>query len=152
MKTLFTGGGAVLSKTQPTLSGRRTRSKVSRPSWGHAHRPPGGNSIPLATPGPPGAGVARCVACERMRHATPEALERISGLLAQLREVTGLVERRPGWFSWRSRAFLHFHEEGTATFADVRLEPAGDFVRFPVTTAKERAAFLRRVRRAVGER
>ncbi len=87
-----------------------------------------------------------------MRHATPEALERIGGLLAQLREVTGLVERRPGLFSWRSRAFLHFHEEGTDTFADVRLDPAEDFVRFRVTTAKEQTAFLRQVRRAVGER
>jgi hypothetical protein len=86
-----------------------------------------------------------------MRHATPEALERIRGLLAQLREVAGLVERRPGSFSWRSRAFLHFHEEGTDTFADLRLNPSGDFVRFRVTTAKEQKAFLRQVHRAVGE-
>jgi hypothetical protein len=87
-----------------------------------------------------------------MRHATPEALERIGGLLARLRTVAGLVERTPGSFSWRSRAFLHFHEDGGDTFADVRLDPVADFVRFRVTTAKEQTAFLRRVRRAVGER
>jgi hypothetical protein len=86
-----------------------------------------------------------------MRHATPETLERIGKLLGQLRTVDGLVERRPGLFSWRSRAFLHFHEEGVETFADVRLDQAGDFVRFRVTTAKEQAAFLKQVRRAVGE-
>jgi hypothetical protein len=87
-----------------------------------------------------------------VRHATPEGLERISGLLEQLRRVHGLVERRPGSFSWRSQAFLHFHEEGPQTFADVRLDPAGDFVRLRVTTAKEQSSFLTKVRRAVGER
>lgn len=86
-----------------------------------------------------------------MRHATPEALERIENLLEQLRAVDGLVERRPGLFSRRSRAFLHFHEDGPATFADVRLDPTDDFVRFRVTTAKEQATFLKQVRRAVGE-
>ena len=86
-----------------------------------------------------------------VRHATSEALERISGLLEQLRRVRGLVERRPGSFSWRSRAFLHFHEDGPQTFGDVRLDPAGDFVRFRVTTAREQSSFLTKVRRAVGE-
>jgi hypothetical protein len=78
-------------------------------------------------------------------------LERIGGLLNELRAVDGLAERRPGSFSLRSRAFLHFHEEGPQTFADVRLDPAGDFVRLRVTTAKEQASFLAKVRRAVGE-
>ena len=89
----------------------------------------------------------RCV-----RHATSEDLERISGLLEQLRRVDGLVERRPGSFSWHSRAFLHFHEDGPQTFADVRLDPAGDFVRLGVTTAREQSSFLTKVRRVVGER
>jgi hypothetical protein len=87
-----------------------------------------------------------------VRHASQDGLERISGLLEQLRTVDGLVERRPGAFSWRSRAFLHFHEDGPQTFADVRLDPAGDFVRLRVTTAREQSAFLTKVRRAVGER
>ena len=87
-----------------------------------------------------------------MRHATSEGLERISGLLEQLRRVDGLVERRPGSFSWHSRAFLHFHEDGPQTFADVRLDPAGDFVRLGVTTAREQSSFLTKVRRVMGER
>jgi hypothetical protein len=87
-----------------------------------------------------------------MRHATPETLERIGGLLTQLRQVNGLVERTPGSFYWRSRAFLHFHEHGTDTFADVRLDPDADFARLRVTTAKEQTALVRQVRRAVGER
>jgi hypothetical protein len=87
-----------------------------------------------------------------VRHATSEGLERISGLLEQLRRVDGLVERRPGSFSWHSRAFLHFHEDGPQTFADVRLEPKGDFVRLRVTTTREQSSFVAKVRRAVGER
>jgi hypothetical protein len=87
-----------------------------------------------------------------VRHATSECLERIGDLLEELRAIDGLVERRPGSFSVRSRAFLHFHEDGTQTFADVRLDQAGDFVRLPVTTAKEQSSFLVKVRRAVGER
>jgi len=92
----------------------------------------------------------RSVRC--VRHATSEGLERISGLLEQLRRVDGLVERRPGSFSWHSRAFLHFHEDGPQTFADVRLDPAGDFVRLRVPTAREQSSFLTKVRRVVGER
>jgi hypothetical protein len=85
-----------------------------------------------------------------VRHATPAGLERISDLLETLREVDGLVERTPGVFYRRSRAFLHFHEDPTGLFADVRLA-GDDFVRFRVTTRSEQASFLRKVRGAAGE-
>ena len=85
-----------------------------------------------------------------MRHATPAGLERISDLLERLRGVNGLVERTPGVFYRRSRAFLHFHEDPAGMFADVRLA-GDDFVRFGVTSRSEQASFLRRVRDAVGE-
>ncbi len=85
-----------------------------------------------------------------VRHATPAGLERISDLLAKLRGVDGLVERSPGVFYRRSRAFLHFHEDPTAMFADVRLA-GDDFVRLRVTSRAEQASFLEQVRRAVGE-
>jgi hypothetical protein len=85
-----------------------------------------------------------------MRHATPAGLERISDLLAKLRSVNGLVERTPGVFYRRSRAFLHFHEDPTGMFADVRL--AGDeFERRRVTSRAEQASFLEQVSRAVGD-
>ena len=85
-----------------------------------------------------------------MRHATPAGLERISDLLAQLRGIDGLVERTPGIFYRRSRAFLHFHEDPTGMFADVRLG-GDDFLRLRVTSRAEQASFLKQVRRAVGE-
>jgi len=85
-----------------------------------------------------------------VRHASPAGLERISDLLAELRSVDGLVERTPGVFYRRSRAFLHFHEDPKGMFADVRLA-GDDFTRLRVTSRSERASLLRQVRRAVGE-
>ena len=85
-----------------------------------------------------------------VRHASPADLERISDLLAKLRSTDGLVERTPGVFYRRSRAFLHFHEDPTGMFADVRLA-GDDFTRLRVTSRSQQASLLRQVRRAVGE-
>ncbi len=84
-----------------------------------------------------------------MRHATPAALETLAPLLAELRQIDGLKEPRPGGFSRGSRAFLHFHEDPTGMYADVRLDAGGDFERLRVTTAAEQARLLRAVRKAV---
>ena len=85
-----------------------------------------------------------------VRHATPADLERIDDLLEKLRSVSGLVEKKPGVFYRRGRAFVHFHADPTGLFADAKLED-DDFVRLPVTTEAEQTRFLRHVRRAVGE-
>jgi hypothetical protein len=80
-----------------------------------------------------------------MRHITPARLDTIEPLLAQLRTVAGLVERKRGTFYRNSRAFLHFHEHGDDIYADVRLD--GDaFDRRRVTTKAEQAALVRDVR------
>ncbi len=115
---------------------------------------------PSRTPQPPGAGAAsvrpsrladtRDAYSGVVRHATPAGLERISDLRAKLRGVNGLLERGPGVFYRRSRAFLHFHEDPTGMFADVRLA-GDDFVRLRVTSRAEQASLLVQVRRAVGE-
>ncbi len=84
-----------------------------------------------------------------MRHATPEDLGGLTGLLGRLRAIEGLVERRPGIFYRRSRAFLHFHHDPSGMFADVRLDD--DFVRLPVGTPVQQADLVARVRAAVGE-
>lgn len=78
-----------------------------------------------------------------MKHAGPEALARLSGLLGELRARPLLREKRPGIFYLRSRAFLHFHEDPTGLFADVRL--ADDFVRLPATSRPQRSALLKRI-------
>ena len=83
-----------------------------------------------------------------MRHVTATALDELESLLASIRSIAGLVERKRGVFYRRSRAFLHFHEDPAGLFADARL--GDDFERFRVETAEERAAFLRRVVEAVG--
>jgi hypothetical protein len=80
-----------------------------------------------------------------VRHITPARLDTIEPLLAQLRTVTGLVERKRGSFYRKSRAFLHFHEDGDDIYADVRLD--GDaFDRQRVTTKAEQAALVRDLR------
>jgi hypothetical protein len=78
-----------------------------------------------------------------VRHAGPDTLARIAPLLAELRTRPLLRERRPGVFELKSRAFLHFHDDRSGVFADVRL--AGDFVRMPVTTRSEQADLLDRI-------
>jgi hypothetical protein len=86
-----------------------------------------------------------------VRHATPEDLAEVDDLLRALRTIDGLVEKRPGVFSHRSRAFLHFHADPSGLYADVRLE-GPDFDRRPVRTRTQQRALVRDVRAAVGEK
>jgi len=78
-----------------------------------------------------------------VRHAGPDTLARIEPLLVALRARPALRERRPGVFELRSRAFLHFHDDPSGVFADVRL--ADDFVRLPVTSRSEQTDLLERI-------
>jgi hypothetical protein len=78
-----------------------------------------------------------------MKHAGPDALARIAPLLAELRSRSVLRERRPGVFELKSRAFLHFHDDPSGIFADVRL--AEDFVRLPVTSSSQQSDLLDRI-------
>ena len=71
-----------------------------------------------------------------MRHAGTATLDELEPFLARLRTVPGIVERKRGIFHRRSRAFLHFHEDPSGLYADVRLD--AEFERFPVTTPAER--------------
>ncbi|HYZ41155.1 MAG TPA: hypothetical protein VE687_11105 [Stellaceae bacterium] len=75
-----------------------------------------------------------------MRHAGASALEALSDLLDSLSTQPGLVERRPGIFYVKGKAFLHFHEDAAGLFADLRL--GGDWQRVPVNSAEERAELL----------
>ena len=78
-----------------------------------------------------------------MKHAGPATFARISSLLDELRTRPALRETRPGAFSLKSRAFLHFHDDPSGVFADVRL--ADDFVRMRVSTRSEQADLLERI-------
>jgi hypothetical protein len=79
-----------------------------------------------------------------MRHATSETLQEIEPLLEQLRSVPGLVEKRPGIFYRKSRAFLHFHEDSSGLHADVRFKE--EFERVRAESDKEREELLARIR------
>ena len=78
-----------------------------------------------------------------MRHATQDDLDRLEPLLARLRKLPGLRERKRGYFSRGSRAFLHFHEDAGDFYVDVKL--GGKFQRMRVTSHDEQAEFLARV-------
>jgi hypothetical protein len=78
-----------------------------------------------------------------MKHAGSATLARISPLLDELRARTVLREMRPGVFYLKSRSFLHFHDDPSGVFADVRL--AHDFVRMPVTSSAEQSDLLERI-------
>jgi hypothetical protein len=75
-----------------------------------------------------------------MRHAGSDALDQLEPLLRALRAVPGLVERSRGVFYRRSRAFLHFHEDASGLYVDLRT--GDDFERFPVNSAAERAQVM----------
>ena len=83
-----------------------------------------------------------------MRHANQEDLDHLEALLAELRKLPRLRERKRGYFSRGSRAFLHFHEDGGDFYADVKL--GNDFERMRVTSPAEQAGFLSLVREALG--
>ena len=78
-----------------------------------------------------------------MKHAGPESLKRLSRLLEGLGDRAPLVEKRPGVYYLKSRAFLHFHEDPAGLFADVRF--ADDFERLPVTTPAQQTALMKQI-------
>jgi hypothetical protein len=76
-----------------------------------------------------------------VKHARPETLAALEPMLRQLRKDATLVERTPGCFYRKSKAFLHFHEEASGTYADVKLN-GEDFTRMRVSTSQEKARLL----------
>jgi hypothetical protein len=82
-----------------------------------------------------------------MKHAGPEALSALGGLLGEIRKGEGVVERRPGVFYRKGRAFLHFHEDPSGLHADMRIGAAWERVR--VETGAERQALLSRLCKAL---
>jgi len=84
-----------------------------------------------------------------VKHAGPETLVRIGGLLEELRQREPLRERRPGTFYVKSKAFLHFHDDPAGVFADVKLD-LREFTRLAVTTPAQQRALLQRVDACLG--
>ena len=83
-----------------------------------------------------------------MRHATADDLVELADLLRRLRGLDGLVEKKPGVFYRRSRAFVHFHADPTGLFADVRL--GEEFERLPVNSRADQQKLLEQVQTTLG--
>jgi hypothetical protein len=81
-----------------------------------------------------------------MKHVTAAGLDELEDVLYELRGVDGLKEKSRGVFHRGSRAFLHFHEDPSGIYVDVRL--GADFERMRVTTKAERKRLLSVVRAA----
>jgi len=79
-----------------------------------------------------------------MKHAGSATLDSLRELLAGLRALPGLIEKKPGIFYVKSRAYLHFHEDPAGVFADARLS-GDEFERFPVNTKREQESLLKSV-------
>ena len=82
-----------------------------------------------------------------MRHVSAAALDELDDLLLELRRVDGLTEKKRGVFSRGSRAFIHFHEDPSGLYADVRID--AEFERMRVMTKAERKRLLSVARAAV---
>ncbi|MFM2399792.1 MAG: hypothetical protein RL341_1949 [Pseudomonadota bacterium] len=76
-----------------------------------------------------------------MRHASEANLKPIAALLAQLRALSGITEKKPGIFYKKATAFLHFHEDSGKLFADIKQE--GEFVRYEVGASASQAKLLK---------
>ena len=76
----------------------------------------------------------------RVKHAGAGALDALGELPKSLRARSTLVEKRPGIFYVRGRAFLHFHEDRAGLFADLR--EGGDWQRLPVNDRGDHARLL----------
>ena len=84
-----------------------------------------------------------------MKHANTNTLALLAPLLEMLRTLPGLVERSPGCFYFKSKAYLHFHEDPTGFFADVKLDRV-EFVRLPVKTPAEQVRLVELVAQSLG--
>ena len=83
-----------------------------------------------------------------MKHAGPEALDRIEPLLESLRALDGLKEKSRGCFYLGGKAFLHFHQHGDSEmYADIRR--GGEFERFPAVTSAQHKAILKLAAKAL---
>jgi hypothetical protein len=83
-----------------------------------------------------------------MKHAGAATLEQLADLLHDLRERPALREKSPGCFYFKSKGFLHFHEDPAGLFADVKLDLV-EFTRCPVTTRTQQRALLVRIDRCL---
>jgi hypothetical protein len=77
-----------------------------------------------------------------LRHARDEDLDHIEPVLIRLRALGALKERKRGCFYFKSKGFVHFHEDPKGMFADLRQIDSRDDRRIKVDTAAEQDALI----------
>ena len=77
-------------------------------------------------------------------------MTRLDPILTALRGMPALREKSAGTFYKGARAFVHFHEDSSGLFADVRF--ADDFERIDVTTVAKQKDLARRIRASLRPR
>lgn len=85
----------------------------------------------------------------RVAHTKPADLLDLSDLLADLRKIPGIVEKKPGIFYRKGGGFLHFHDKDGIRWADVK--EGGEWKRVELgfqATAAEKKRLLAAARRA----
>jgi hypothetical protein len=85
-----------------------------------------------------------------VRHARDQDLDRIDALLARVRELPGLKEKKRGVFYLKSKGFLHFHEDPAGMFADLTGPDGRGFDRIDVTEKPGQAELIALARSRLG--
>jgi len=80
-----------------------------------------------------------------MKHAGADALGRLEPLLVRIRAVGALKEKGRGVFYLKGRAALHFHEDPSGLYADLRLA-GDDFERLKVDAPEEQDRLIQRLK------
>lgn len=82
-----------------------------------------------------------------MRHATDACLDSIEPFLTAVRRALGpgLTERKRGVFYAGGRACLHFHEDPSGVYADLRLPGDADWERLLVSSPAGQRTVLARL-------
>jgi hypothetical protein len=75
-----------------------------------------------------------------MKHAGGQALDQLEPLLARIRLLPGLKEKKRGLFSLKGRSLLHFHEDPAGLFADLGWQ--GRDLRLRVSEPEEQRKLL----------
>jgi hypothetical protein len=80
-----------------------------------------------------------------MKHASAKSLDGLESLLKAMRAAGLLNEKSRGIFYLASKAFLHFHEDPSGMYADLKVGAA--FRRFRVETKADQKALLQALRK-----
>src|SRR5262249_16251731 len=82
-----------------------------------------------------------------VRHARPEALDVLEPLLAKIRKLAGLKEKKRELFYRKGRLMLHFHEDPAGLFADLCAD--GKDLRLRVSTQAEQRVLLAKLKQTL---